>query len=83
MVDYNPFAKTFAQSRKNLKWPELDAILDDIERNNFQTILDIGCGSWRFVENYLAKFGEVPKKYIGVDASEDLLLEARTSFPNT
>ena len=23
------------------------------------------------------------KKYIGVDASEDLLLEARTSFPNT
>ena len=69
MVDYNPFAKTFAQSRKNLKWPELDAILEDIERNNFQTIL--------------AKFGEVPKKYIGVDASENILLEARTSFPNT
>jgi hypothetical protein len=45
MVDYNPFAKTFAQSRKNLKWPELDTILEDIERNNFQTILDIGCGN--------------------------------------
>ena len=28
-------------------------------------------------------FGEVPKKYIGVDASENLLLEAKTSFPNT
>ncbi len=31
----------------------------------------------------MAKFGEVPKKYIGVDASENLLLEAKTSFPNT
>jgi len=45
MVDYNPFAKTFAQSRKNLKWPELDAILEDITKNNFSKILDIGCGS--------------------------------------
>lgn len=83
MVDYNPFAKTFAQSRKNLKWPELDAILEDITKNNFSKILDIGCGSWRFVENYLAKFGEVPSQYTGVDASKNLILEAKKEFPST
>ncbi len=83
MVDYNPFAKTFAKSRKNLKWPELDAILEDIQKNNFQRILDIGCGSWRFVENYLAKFGEVPSQYTGVDASKNLILEAKKEFPST
>ncbi|MBB1554402.1 class I SAM-dependent methyltransferase [Candidatus Gracilibacteria bacterium] len=83
MVDYNPFAKTFAQSRKNLKWPELDAILEDITKNNFSKILDIGCGSGRFVENYLAKFGEVPSQYTGVDASKNLILEAKKEFPST
>lgn len=45
MVDYNPFAKTFSESRKNMKWPELDVILSDIVQNKYQKIVDIGCGN--------------------------------------
>ncbi len=82
MVDYNPFAKTFSQSRKNMKWPELDTILQDIQENNFKKIVDIGCGNGRFVEQYMSKFGELPSNYTGVDASEILVQEAKKTFPN-
>ncbi len=31
----------------------------------------------------MAKFGEIPSQYIGVDTSENLILEAKKSFPDT
>jgi hypothetical protein len=30
MVDYNNFAKTFSNSRKNMKWEEIDYFLSKI-----------------------------------------------------
>lgn len=82
MVDYNPFAKTFSESRKNMKWPELDAILSDILQNKYQKIVDLGCGNGRFVEQCLSIYGELSFEYLGVDASSFLLSEAKNSFPN-
>ena len=35
MANYDNFASTFAKSRKNMSWGELDAILEDISKNNF------------------------------------------------
>lgn len=31
----------------------------------------------------MAKFGEVPSQYTGVDASKNLILEAKKEFPST
>lgn len=81
MVNYNAFAETFSKSRKNMKWPELDAILDDIEKHNFQSILDVWCWSGRFLEHFFVKFWFFPKKYYGIDGSENMILEARKNFP--
>lgn len=41
MTLYDDFAQTFSNSRKNLHWPELDAILSDIENNRYSSILDV------------------------------------------
>lgn len=51
--NYDNFAKTFAKSRKNMSWGELDAIIEDIDKNNFYRIIDIGCGSGRFLEFFV------------------------------
>jgi 2-polyprenyl-3-methyl-5-hydroxy-6-metoxy-1,4-benzoquinol methylase len=52
MTNYDNFAETFSKSRQNHPWPELDFILSDIERHGYMSILDIGCGNGRFIENY-------------------------------
>jgi hypothetical protein len=41
MVDYNKFAKTFAQSRRNMKWQEMEYFLNILNFNNENRILDI------------------------------------------
>lgn len=33
MTDYDAFATTFSNSRKNMHWPEIDEILEDIKKN--------------------------------------------------
>ena len=50
MVNYDAYATTFSNSRKNLKWPELDAIIEDMMRSGYTSVLDIGCGNGRFLE---------------------------------
>lgn len=82
MTDYNPFAKTFSESRKNMKWKELDAIIEDIQKNNFQNILDIGCGNGRFLENFLSIVDNSSVNYVWVDASEEMLIEAKKLYKN-
>jgi hypothetical protein len=33
-VDYNNFATTFSQSRKNMKWEEIDYFIDFLNNQN-------------------------------------------------
>lgn len=49
-MTYDNFAHTFSNSRRNLKWPELDFIIEDLNQNNFSSVLDIGCGNGRLIE---------------------------------
>lgn len=82
MVDYNPFAKTFSESRKNMKWPELDAIISEIISQNYHSVLDVGAGNGRFLEQFFLKNPEKNIDYLGIDASSELVQEAKKSFPN-
>ena len=41
MVDYNNFAKTFSDSRKSMKWPEMEYFLKNIPEIENKNILDI------------------------------------------
>mgnify|MGYP001949321962 CR=1 FL=1 len=78
-VDYNNFAKKFAQSRKNMQWPELEYFFSQIQEGS---ILDIWCGSWRLIEQYNSYFWYLPSKYLGLDLSQWLLDEAKVSYPD-
>lgn len=80
-VDYNTFAKQFAESRKNMKWEEIEYFFKILWKNT-DDILDIGCGSGRLLEAYHNYFGSFPEKYIWIDLSSGLLEEARKTYPN-
>jgi len=78
MVDYNNFAKTFSNSRKNMKWEEIDYFLEKINFSENNSILDIWCGNWRFLGALKNKFPEIKKEnYVWVDLSIWLLKEAK------
>lgn len=82
MAMYDNFAKTFANSRKNLKWAEVNTILEILKNENLTKILDIGCGSGRFLENYKNFFGNSPELYLGLDASQNMIIEAKKNLEN-
>jgi tRNA G46 methylase TrmB len=67
MTQYDAYAQTFSNSRKNMHWPEIDAILSDLEIMHYKSVLDIGCGNGRFVTELRKKFQLM--EYLGVDAS--------------
>lgn len=79
-VDYDAFAKSFAKSRKNMKWEELEYFFSFLEWE--ENILDIGCWSGRLLEWYKSSFWKLPEEYTWVDLSEWLLEEAKKSYPN-
>lgn len=79
-VDYNNFATTFAQSRKNMKWEELEYFFSFIKGG--ENILDIWCGSGRLLDCYKDYFWKLPQEYKWIDLSEWLLQEARWHYPN-
>jgi tRNA (uracil-5-)-methyltransferase TRM9 len=81
-MSYNAFAETFSNSRKNLHWPELEYIIEDIKNNSYKSILDIGCGNGRFLEEW-EKLGYIPNTYLWVDNSEGMILEARKLHPES
>lgn len=81
MVCYDDFAKTFSESRKHLHWPEIDAILDDMQAVNARRILDVGCGNGRLVQAMQAR-GMSTRAYVGVDASKNMIQEARGLHPD-
>lgn len=79
-VDYNKFAKTFSQSRKSMNWPEIEYFFSTMEWT--ESILDIGCGSGRLLMQYERYFWKLPKEYLWIDLSEDLISEAKKTFPD-
>ncbi len=79
-MNYDNFAKTFSNSRKNMHWGEIDFIIDDIKQNNFKSVLDVGCGSGRFLDE--CKKQNFTPHYLGIDASAGMIQEAQTNHPN-
>lgn len=77
-TDYDNFAKTFAKSRKNMKWAELEYFFSQIEQGS---LLDIWCGSGRLIDQYKEYFSEDIADYFGLDMSSWLINEAQKSFP--
>lgn len=78
-VVYNDFAKSFAASRKNMKWEEIVYFFSNYPL--WDKILDIWCGSGRFLEQYSDFFWKYPEKYMWIDLSQWLLEEAKLQFP--
>lgn len=80
MEDYNNFSATFASSRKNMKWQEIEYFMEIIKIfNHGVKVLDIWCGSWRLVkylENTFSSF-----EYLWVDASSWMITEAKKELP--
>ena len=83
MVDYNDFAKTFSDSRKNMKWEEIDYFLDILNFSESTKILDIWCGNGRFLSALKDKFPNLMQdQYIWIDLSSGLLEEAKKLHPD-
>lgn len=82
-VDYNDFAKTFAKSRKNMKWEEVNyfisSYLSDFENKDF---LDIGCWSGRLLEQFWDNFDIEKINYLWLDLSALMIDEAKKSYKN-
>ncbi len=80
-VDYNNFAKTFSNSRKNMKWEEIDYFLSFLSWEKNIKILDIWCWNGRFFWELINKKIDF-KKYLWIDLSYWLLEEANKIYKN-
>ena len=80
-VDYNKIAKWFSNSRKKMKWEEIDyfisSYLNDFEWKSF---LDIWCGSWRLLEQFSSSFDVSKINYLWLDLSSEMLKNAKNNF---
>ena len=84
LVDYNNFAETFSNSRKNMKWEEIDYFINnyliwDYKQKN---ILDIWCGSARLLEQFSNIFDISKINYLWLDLSDKMLENAKNNFPD-
>lgn len=86
MEDYNKFSKTFANSRRNMIWPELEYFIDYLKKvpvpikgTGTIKILDVWCGSGRLL-NFLDKL-EIKFDYLWVDSSVWMIDESKLEFP--
>jgi SAM-dependent methyltransferase len=80
IVDYNNFAKTFANSRSGMKWEEIYYFFEKIWKFEWYNVLDIGCGSGRLIE-HIQDYFDGDFFYTGIDSSSEILKEARKKFP--
>jgi len=80
-VDYNDYAETFSNSRKNMKWEEIEYFLFFLEWREDLKILDVGCWSWRLIWE-LEKYDLDIVDYLWIDLSVWLLDEAKKNYPN-
>lgn len=80
---YDAIAHNFAKSRKNMSWGELDYFVEKyLPKNNNFSILDVGCGSGRLLEQ-LSYHWRLPNEYLGVDNSEVMITEAKNNFDDS
>lgn len=83
MVNYDAYAETFSNSRKNLRWWELDAIIEDMVQSGYMSVLDVGCGNGRLIEQLTMNNEQwVITDYLGIDNSAGMITEARKIHPN-
>lgn len=80
-VDYNDFAKTFAKSRKNMKWEEIYYFFNKIWKFEWLNILDIWCWSWRLV-SHIKDYFDGNFYYTWIDSSSDMISEAKKEHSN-
>lgn len=80
-MSYDNFATTFSNSRKNHPWPELQYIIEDMRIYQYNSVLDIGCGNGRFLEE-ANKLDFIPWIYLGIDSSEWMIWEAIKLHPH-
>lgn len=62
-MSYDPFAQTFSQSRRHMRWQEIDLLIGYAEEaaislNHPPGILDLGCGSGRLLNPLQSAFPE-------------------------
>ena len=81
-VDYNSFAKTFSNSRKNMKWEEISYFLE-FQKNFWKKILDVWCGNWRLLGEFKKSLdiNILEDWYLWIDLSSWLLEQARELHP--
>lgn len=81
-LNYDPYALTFSNSRKDLKWQEIEYFLKKIALKSEKNVLDVWCGNWRLLT--LATEQKVLfNSYLWIDSSEILLWEAKTLHPSS
>ena len=80
-MSYDNFAQTFSNSRKNHPWPELKYIIEDMKNYQYSSVLDIGCGNGRFLEESI-RLDYVGAKYLWIDQSAWMIWEAMKLHPN-
>lgn len=81
MVDYNKIAKWFSNSRKNMKWEEMDYFFSFLVWKKNISILDIWCGSGRLLEQFSNSFDIDNLNYLWLDLSDEMLKHAKENFP--
>ncbi len=79
-VDYDNFAKTFSDSRRSMKWEEIDYFISFLKYDKKLKILDVWCWNWRLLWVILKNEFELDN-YIWVDLSLWLLKEAKKYYP--
>ena len=84
--NYEESAEDFSETRKRHLgplWSELVKIGEKVKDNN--SVLDVGCGNGRLLEvlkNHCPGGTSKNIKYLGVDASENLIKIAKKRWPN-
>lgn len=82
-VDYNKIAKWFSDSRKKMKWEEIDYFISSFLSNfDWKSFLDIWCWSWRLLEQFSNSFDINKINYLWLDLSTEMLKNAKNNFPN-
>ena len=93
MRDYDKFSETFSNSRKNMKWPEIDELFEFLNKHKAFSdkiklwntslikkikILDIWCWSWRLL-SYIQNYLK-DFIYLWIDSSKWMIEEATKAY---